>query len=91
MKAQRIDITYSDPNNPVNTAVIDVTEISDNNVLFISKVQINHGRTKWKIRYGFPAFCPYCGVRTTLLPYPNSSRVCAWCEKWGALEKILED
>jgi hypothetical protein len=73
------EITFYSPTEPKNRAILDVGDLSTADIKRISKLQHEQGRNELKFKHGFPARCPFCNVITDLLPYPDSSRICKYC------------
>ena len=63
-----------------NRAIMDIPDdMTTDEVKTISDLQREAGRTEFKIRSGYPVYCPQCGVRTGLRPIPYSHMLCRSC------------
>jgi hypothetical protein len=75
-----VEFTYG---NGQDYTVIDVSNWNRIDLAWLDNFQHKHyGRSLSGVSVGYPAHCPYCGVRTVLLPFPDSSLICDWCLKW---------
>ena len=74
-------ITFYDPNNPLNQSIIEFEDIKMNNLKTEADINREHGRTEVKIKVGYPVKCPWCGVITDLNFLPGCIELCKDCAK----------
>ncbi len=71
------EIEFYSKSDPHNRAIMDIPDdMTTDEVKVISDLQREAGRTAFKIRSGFPVYCPACGIRTGLSAIPDNHMFC---------------
>ena len=74
------EIEFYSKSDPHNRAIMDIPDdMTTDEVKVISDLQREAGRTAFKIRSGFPVYCPACGIRTGLSAIPDNHMFCRSC------------
>jgi hypothetical protein len=76
---KQIQITFTNPKNPDDICIINASKMSKIDLDGEAALQAKQGRTEVKIKTGFPAYCPECGIVSELLPFEHSHRYCQVC------------